>query len=661
MQIEEMSNSLKQNVVDLRKMIDNTKRLIDENSKLVEQVQEELQRLMDQQLSNIHAGFEELFRKLEEKRHEIIIEFEKKYKKETQRFITKQNLIAVNSEEVVNIEGIFDELVQFLESSNDAQVLQKISEITTFLYKSFTDLDLITKNQVTQKGEIYIDTNFKPLSLNVRKAMEIVKKFEMIWPSMDQKNQFKVFGMQDGDSRMYKAGHRSQELSNQDEIDSHRRNQETFEDGYSTISQQKPGRSTDEGTPQKKKLASSAGIPKSILSKSKIPAPKVGSKSRKGEKGSFMKGPSGDDSFIGSAKIANVKIAEPEPDQIYYKKGKKTKVSNINVGDNQSEIKSEKQLDSDVKLMDEVVDETFDTNKIYCFGDNQLLLQFNVGAMQWWSMAFENNSAYDGSLKYMSSCAVDKKIFLTGGCFVSNGYPSSICFEMQTRSLTQPVKKKNMLMKRYAHVSLYLNGFLYCLGGFSHKDLLNEVPATLGSCEKYSVLDNQWAYLATMNESRAFSSAVALENQFIYVFGGLHDLQVLSTIEKYDSVCDSWVSVYFKLPIPLAKHGAAVIDNHSVLICGGMSSEMDHPVHDVYCLDLQKIKWSKRASMLSGRIIPRGGLAYSNGFVFAFGGNPDGICERYNFARNKWQKIPSYAGKINGENNLYNFTLCLSK
>lgn len=87
MQIEEMctlslvftclANSLKQNVIDLRKMIDNSKRLIEENLKLVEQVKEELERLMEQQLNNIHEGFNELQRKLEEKKHEIIFEFEK--------------------------------------------------------------------------------------------------------------------------------------------------------------------------------------------------------------------------------------------------------------------------------------------------------------------------------------------------------------------------------------------------------------------------------------------------------------------------------------------------------------------------------------------------------------------------------------------------------
>jgi len=60
-----------------------------------------------------------------------------------------------------------------------------MSDVSTFLSKSFTDLDLLNKNQLAQKGDIRVDPNFKPLSLNVRKALEIVKKFELQWPGFD--------------------------------------------------------------------------------------------------------------------------------------------------------------------------------------------------------------------------------------------------------------------------------------------------------------------------------------------------------------------------------------------------------------------------------------------------------------------------------------------
>ena len=187
MPIEEMSGSLLQNVNDLEKMLNNTKRLIVENENLIEQVKEELSRLMDQQVKNINQGFNDLIRKLEEKKHEIILEFEKKFKKEEQKFISKQNQIRQDTEEIASIELILKELKQFTETNNDAQILQKIHDITTFLHKSFTDLDIITKKQIYQKSEIFIDPNFKPLSLNVKKALDIVKKFEMVLPSINQK------------------------------------------------------------------------------------------------------------------------------------------------------------------------------------------------------------------------------------------------------------------------------------------------------------------------------------------------------------------------------------------------------------------------------------------------------------------------------------------
>ena len=47
------------------------------------------------------------------------------------------------------------------------------------MHKSFTDLDIITKNMISQKSEIFIHPSFKPLTLNVKKALDIVNKFEM--------------------------------------------------------------------------------------------------------------------------------------------------------------------------------------------------------------------------------------------------------------------------------------------------------------------------------------------------------------------------------------------------------------------------------------------------------------------------------------------------
>ena len=44
---------------------------------------------------------------------------------------------------------------------------------------------MVTKTQVAQKSEIYLESSFKPLTLNVKKALEVVQKFEMVWPDKD--------------------------------------------------------------------------------------------------------------------------------------------------------------------------------------------------------------------------------------------------------------------------------------------------------------------------------------------------------------------------------------------------------------------------------------------------------------------------------------------
>lgn len=182
-QIEDMATSLKQNVLDLQKMILNASRLNEENSKLLDQTRDELSRLKQQQLKNIDKGFADLYRKLDEKKLELKGEFEKKFRTEEQRLLTKMSMIASNFEEITNIQRIFDELLTFIDNNADAKILQKATDMTTFMHKSFTDLDIITKNQISQKSEIYIQPTFRPLTLNVRRAIEIVNKFQMVPPT----------------------------------------------------------------------------------------------------------------------------------------------------------------------------------------------------------------------------------------------------------------------------------------------------------------------------------------------------------------------------------------------------------------------------------------------------------------------------------------------
>lgn len=86
------------------------------------------------------------------------------------------------------------------------------------------------------------------------------------------------------------------------------------------------------------------------------------------------------------------------------------------------------------------------------------------------------------------------------------------------------------------------------LGGFSHRDLPNEAPITLNSCERLTVIDDLWTEMKPMAKERAFAASVILDAQFIYIFGGMADFNVLQSIEKYDSLSDAWETVFFELP-----------------------------------------------------------------------------------------------------------------
>ena len=85
-----------------------------------------------------------------------------------------------NQEEISNIEIIYDELIKFIEKNNDAKILTKITDISSFISKSIEHLERIAKSKGLDKTEALIDPSLKPLTLNVQKAYEIISKFNMV-------------------------------------------------------------------------------------------------------------------------------------------------------------------------------------------------------------------------------------------------------------------------------------------------------------------------------------------------------------------------------------------------------------------------------------------------------------------------------------------------
>jgi hypothetical protein len=57
--------------------------------------------------------------------------------------------------------------MKFIEKNNDAKILTKINDISSFISKSIEDLEVIAKKKGFDKNEALIDSSLKPLTLNV--------------------------------------------------------------------------------------------------------------------------------------------------------------------------------------------------------------------------------------------------------------------------------------------------------------------------------------------------------------------------------------------------------------------------------------------------------------------------------------------------------------
>jgi hypothetical protein len=181
--------------------------------------------------------------------------------------------------------------------------------------------------------------------------------------------------------------------------------------------------------------------------------------------------------------------------------------------------------------------------------------------LKWEKFKYDNNSSFNGSLRYLAGAALqDGRILLCGGCLISTGDATNTVYESNVLKPFKITRKKSLNVRRYAHQCVALNGYVYAIGGFDNKDADGIAPNTLDSCERYSFHDNKWYNCCAMNEPRAFAGACTMSDQFIYLFGGFHDYEVLASIEKFDSVLDNWLTLYVKLPVPLAKLGVCSVD-----------------------------------------------------------------------------------------------------
>lgn len=300
---------------------------------------------------------------------------------------------------------------------------------------------------------------------------------------------------------------------------------------------------------------------------------------------------------------------------------------------------------------------------LYCIGDLPYLLFYHCYTKKWSKMDFTEDSIYKGGLKYPSIVRLGDSdtIILTGGCDNYNGEPSESVFKAVMPDINNFQKVASMNNKRYGHSAIYVKGYLWVAGGFDHQDTETTSPSTLVACERYDAISDRWTKMPDIIHPVAFAAVCSVEDD-IYMFGGFEDYSTVDVIQKYQVNQQQCHLLSIKLPVRLAKMGAANIEDEQILIVGGIYEDMnsDTPlslISNSYKLNLHKMTWSKAAKMKNKRTLNSSLYFYDNQ-IYALGCSNEGACEKYDPEVNRWINIPSY-DHILPNNDLQSFSVCM--
>ncbi|KAM9323176.1 kelch-like protein 10 [Pholidichthys leucotaenia] len=200
-----------------------------------------------------------------------------------------------------------------------------------------------------------------------------------------------------------------------------------------------------------------------------------------------------------------------------------------------------------------------------------------------------------------------------------------------------------------------LNGCIYALGGYSGSTCLN-------TAECYSPKSNQWSCIAPMLEKRTSASCTTLHHR-IYICGGFNGHECLQTAECYNPETNQWTMV---APMGTQRSGVGVVAyQDSVYAIGGYngnirlrSAEAYNPLTD---------SWHAVPSMSTPR--SHFGIEVINDSIFVVGGftTYTNICdvEFYNAVTNEWfnaRRMNSFRRDVSccvvsGLNNLEEYTI----
>ncbi|XP_031731975.1 kelch-like protein 10 [Anarrhichthys ocellatus] len=182
---------------------------------------------------------------------------------------------------------------------------------------------------------------------------------------------------------------------------------------------------------------------------------------------------------------------------------------------------------------------------------------------------------------------------------------------------------------RAYHGTAFLNGSVYCVGGFDGVEHLNSV------C-RFDLRTHTWHEVASMNHRRCYVSVTVLDG-CIYAMGGFDGHARLCTAERYRPETNQWSLI---APMQERRSDASSTTLHNkVYVCGGFTGT--ECLQTAECYSPETNQWTMIALMNYQRS-GIGIIAYAD-HVYAVGGFDGSIrlcnVEAYNPQNNTWREV----------------------
>lgn len=196
-----------------------------------------------------------------------------------------------------------------------------------------------------------------------------------------------------------------------------------------------------------------------------------------------------------------------------------------------------------------------------------------------------------------------------------------------------------MSFRKFDFTLCYLNGHIYVLCG---KDSSSEVVNT---CERYSIEENQWSSIASVNKKRYAASAVGFTNNRIYLFGGRSDYSntMVHEIEEFRADQNEWVVLNIRnanLWVPVEVCACIQVSEEDILIFGGSDARIKDSQNSLV-FKVTDNSFEKRGELKRPQVFVNAPFFYKN-HVFALGNEyymKQRNLHRYSLEKQEWSII----------------------